>query len=59
MKLKIVVLLVCLFPLQLIAQSNNSWQLIALGGVFTPIDEEVQNIYGDAAIGKIVLSSPL
>ncbi|MCH8874098.1 hypothetical protein IH824_15230 [candidate division KSB1 bacterium] len=59
MKLKIIALLTCLFPLQLIAQSNNGWQLIALGGVFTPIDEEIQNIYGDAPLGKIVLSSPL
>lgn len=59
MKLKIIVLLACLFPLHLNAQSKNDWQLIALGGVFTPANEEIQNIYGDAPLGKIVLSSPL
>jgi hypothetical protein len=51
--------LLFMVPSSLFAQEGDRWQLLALGGVFSPIDEEVQNIYGASLTGNIAVTAPL
>jgi len=61
MKISIVkiLILINLVPLQLFGQTNNRWQLIVLGGVYSPIDDEIQNVYGDGPTGEFALAAPV
>ncbi|MFQ6113312.1 MAG: hypothetical protein ACE5NG_04380 [bacterium] len=44
-------------PVWLFGQDEPRFQLIALGGVFSPIDNEIQNIYGGGPTGQIALAA--
>ena len=48
-----------LVPGHLLAQSDGRWQLVALGGMFSPSDDEIQNIYGASLTGKVAVTAPL
>lgn len=40
------------------AQNPDAYQLIVLGGVFSPVDEVMQGAYGDGFMGQIALGIP-
>lgn len=48
-----------LIPLMTFAQEGSRWQLLVLGGVFSPADDEIQNVYGTPMTGKVALTMPL
>ena len=52
------VLMVLAFPALLSAQQSG-WQLHVMGGLFTPADIEVQNIYGSAGTVQLALAVPV
>ncbi|NIR47312.1 hypothetical protein GWO43_02405 [candidate division KSB1 bacterium] len=52
-------LVIAIIPTQGFAQSNQPWQVSALGGVFSPADDELQNVYGDAAVAKLAVGTPI
>lgn len=41
------------------AQLDSRWQVFVMGGIYSPIEEEVENIYGSSFQGLLALSSPL
>lgn len=49
---------ILILPSVLLGQTNGL-QLMALGGVFSPSDDEIQNVYGDGPSGKLALSVTL
>ncbi|MCG8603452.1 hypothetical protein MJD09_00420 [bacterium] len=55
----IFILLVLMVPSTIFAGDGDRWQLLALGGVFSPIDKEVQNIYGASFTGNLAITAPL
>ncbi|MFQ5639277.1 MAG: hypothetical protein ACE5IR_14940 [bacterium] len=57
--LKIILIATSFLPVQLFSQSEAGYKLLALGGVFSPSDDEIRNIYGDALLGKVELAAPL
>lgn len=61
MKLKILsaLFVFAFLPAQLFSQSEHEYKLLALGGVFSPSDDEIQNIYGQTLFGKIELAASL
>ncbi len=48
-----------LMPLNLFGQNDGRWQLLMLGGVHAPADNEVQNIYGSGPFAQVALAAPL
>ncbi len=46
-------------PIQLLSQIDKSAQLMLLGGIFAPQDDQIQNIYGDSPAGQLSLAFPL
>lgn len=47
-----------ILPSLLLGQAKGL-QLMALGGVFSPSDDEIQNVYGDGPSGKLALAVTL
>lgn len=50
---------ICLAPLTAFAQSDGRWQVIVLGGVFAPVEDDLQDTYGTGLTGKLAFSGPL
>ncbi len=48
-----------LIPCCVFSQDVGRWQLVALGGAFSPSDDEIQNIYGASFTGKVAVTAPL
>ncbi|MFQ5649952.1 MAG: hypothetical protein ACE5IY_08415 [bacterium] len=48
-----------MLPAQGFAQNGGRWQVMAVGGVFSPAEDEIQNIYGDGVAGEFALALPL
>ena len=46
-------------PASLLGQTEDRWQLHFLTGVYSPSEDEMQNVYGDGITGKIVFTSPI
>ena len=59
-KLILTISLLSLFiPLTAFAQIGDQWQIFVLGGVFSPVNDEIQNVYGDGPTAHFALASAL